>query len=435
MVRWLKLSTGVACACALGVLGLAAAAADEAFKPTTAITLPGGQKIQSFDISYVDPVIGLYVLADRTNKAVDAVDTGSNTVINQYGAGTFVGFTGNNDTSGPNGAMIVQHRELWVGDGDSTVKVFDLASSGTTPTHVIPTGGAKRADEMCVNEEDHVALIANDAESPFPFISFVSTQTYSVIKKVVFDGTNGTVKATNGIEQCQFDKRTNKFYLNIPEVNGTGANTQPGAVVTFSAETLNIEHIYSIPLANCVGPQGMAIGPSPQILLGCNGAPANGSGSTVVIDEHNGHVLATLNNESGADEVWFNPGDGHYFLARSAAVGANQQLGVVDSSGANEDASYATGLPTTTTPAHGSNHSVAADSETNHAFVPISSSAGGTVCSAAGGSDANGCIAVFTTTHDDHVACNAQGSPVIRAGDGDHDADTMKANCHDRDRD
>lgn len=435
MVRWLKLSTGVACACAFGFLGFGVAAADEAFKPTTAISLPGGQKITSFDISYVDPVIGLYVLADRTNKAVDAVDTGSNTVINQFGAGTFVGFTGNNDTSGPDGALIFDHRELWVGDGDSTIKVFDLAGSATTPTHVIPTGGAKRADELCASEENHVVLMANDAESPFPFISFVSTTSYSVIKRVTFDGTNGTVKATNGIEQCQFDKRTHKFYLNIPEVNGPGNDTQPGAVVVFSADTLNIEHIWTIPLASCAGPQGMAIGPAPQILLGCNAPGPTANAPTAIIDEHNGHVLATLNNESGSDEVWFNPGDGHYFLARSSAVGANQQLGVVDSRGPSEDASYPTGLPTTTTPPHGSAHSVAADSESNHAFVPIPSNAGGTVCSTAGGSDTQGCIAVFTTTHDDRVACNAQGSPVIRAGDGDHDADHMKSRCHDHDRD
>jgi hypothetical protein len=281
-----------------------------------------------------------------------------------------------------------------------------------------------------------VVLMANDAEKPFPFITFISTKTYTVIKTVVFDGTNGTVRATNGIEQCQFDKKTNRFYLNIPEVNGTGSNTQPGAVVVFSPETLKITATYSIPLAKCVGPQGMAIGPNPQILLGCNGAPANGSGSTVIINRNNGNVLATLNNESGADEVWFNPGDGHYFLARSAAVGPNQLLGVVDSRGPTSlDPSYPTGLPTTTTPPHGSNHSVAADSETNHAFVPIASSSGGSVCSTAGGSDTQGCIAVFTTTHDDKVACNAQGSPVIKAGDHDHDDSTMKSSCHDRDRD
>jgi hypothetical protein len=37
----------------------AASAADEVFRPTAAITLPAGQSIASFDISFVDPVVGL----------------------------------------------------------------------------------------------------------------------------------------------------------------------------------------------------------------------------------------------------------------------------------------------------------------------------------------------------------------------------------------
>jgi hypothetical protein len=433
MERWLKLSTGVACALAVGFVTFGVAAADEAFKPTAIVTLNPGQTIKSFDISYVDPVLGLYVLADRTNKAVDVVDTGTNTQINQFGAGLFAGATPSNNNAGPDGVFIVNHRELWAGDGNSTIKVFDLAGSNSVPTHVINTGGANRADEGCVDEEDHVVLMANDAESPFPFISFISTTSYTVLKRVTFDGNNGTVAATNGIEQCQFDKRTHKFYLNIPEVNGPGNDSQPGATVVLSPTTFAVEHIYMIPLADCAGPQGMAIGPEPQILLGCNVAVPNPS--TVIINKHNGHVLATLANESGSDEVWFNPGDGHYFLARSSAAGANQELGVVDSRGPNEDASFPIGLTSTTASPHGTAHSVAADSESNHAFVPIPSTAGGTVCSSAGGNDSLGCIAVFTTTHDDRVACNAQGSPVIRAGDGDHDADDMKARCHDRDRD
>ena len=41
-------------------------------------------------------------------------------------------------------------------------------------------------------------------------------------------------------------------------------------------------------------------------------------GPTAIIDERNGHVIKTLANQSGADEVWFNEGDGHYFLAMEA---------------------------------------------------------------------------------------------------------------------
>src|SRR5215469_4174430 len=68
------------------------ASGDEIFTPKAAISLPGGQVLTSFDISFVDPVLGQYFLADRTNKAIDVVDTKTNTVVNQYHAG-FAGFS------------------------------------------------------------------------------------------------------------------------------------------------------------------------------------------------------------------------------------------------------------------------------------------------------------------------------------------------------
>ena len=60
------------------------ASGDETFTATKAISLPGGQKITSFDISFVDPRIGNYFLADRTNKSIDIIDTSTNTVAAQY---------------------------------------------------------------------------------------------------------------------------------------------------------------------------------------------------------------------------------------------------------------------------------------------------------------------------------------------------------------
>jgi hypothetical protein len=119
----------------------------------------------------------------------------------------------------------------------------------------------------------------------------------------------------------------------------------------------------------------------------------NANASTVVIDDRDGHVLATLNNESGADEVWYNPGDGHYFLARSSAVGTRQFLGVVDAERLKEDTSVATTGKGTGI----GNASVAADRVRNRIYFPIPSSTTGGLCTAAGGNSANGCIAVFTT--------------------------------------
>jgi len=395
------------------------ASADEVYSARTAITLPGTQKVTSFDISFVDPVIGLYLLADRTNKVVNVIDTTTNTVLVQVAATpAFAGATPSNDNAGPDGVITVNHREIWAGDGPSQIKVIDLFSQKTT--HVISTGGANRADELCFDPRDQLVLIANDAESPFPFVSVVSTVNYSVLQRITMDGTKGTPAATNGIEQCQWDRRTGKFYVNIPEVNGPGNDTQPGAVVVLGPQpdgTLTVENVLSVPLANCAGPQGMTIGPDHQILLGCNN-PNKTVNSTVIIDDRVKKndaavkVIATVANQDGSDQVWFNDGNNSYFLARSG--GANpQQLGIIDAGDGEKlgsDQSVTIGLPNNPPSSpHGTAHSVAADPIFNQIYVPIPSTAGLSVCSQAGGSDAQGCIAVFSAAHDDEMAANEHG--------------------------
>jgi hypothetical protein len=445
-------------ACAVGFVAPAlltiadAATADEVFAPTAAISVsPNG--ISSFDISFVDGAIGTYVLSDRTNRTVDVVDTATNTVATQLGFGLFQGFTGNNDSSGPNGVVIVNHREVWAGDGpsippvlsppqaspppgtppSSTVKVFDLQTGALL--HTINTSGFLRADELCYDPRDHLIEIANDAENDYsnnwPFVSFISTETYTVLGRITMDGTGGTPKATNGIESCQWNPRDGKIYLNIPEVNGPGNDSAPGAVLRIDPKSMKIEKTFSIDHNKCAGPQGMALGPNGQILLGCNAASGNGQFSTVVIDK-DGNIIKTLANESGSDEVWFNPGDGHYFLARSTVEAnsadtatGNSMLGVVDSENLSEDPSVTTGTVGFKA------HSVAADPVLNQVYVPIpknSSTASSTICSQAGGSDANGCIAVFTAPNDDHF-CLAEGTPVIRVGQGG-DPDFLRTHCH-----
>jgi hypothetical protein len=386
---------------ALLLVGNAAAQtpSDEVFTATSVITLPSGQKITAFDISFVDPGLGVYLLADRTNKSVDVIDTTDNTVTVQLTSNKcptaatpcpFAGATGNNDTSGPDGVLIIG-KEVWAGDGDSTIKVINLISGVTTD--VIKTGGKKRADELCFDPDDQLVMMANDAETPFPFVTLISTVSHAVLKTIVMDGTGGTPAATNGIEQCQWSPRTGKFYLNIPEVNGPGDDTKPGAVLQISPQGV-IEKTFSIPLDKCAGPQGMALGPENQILLGCNN-PNHTVPSTVIINALSGTVIHVLPNEDGSDEVWFNEGDGHYFLAESRAL-PNQRLGVVDAQTGKEDPSATIGAG-----GAGGNHSVAADPVKNQVYVPIGSTSGSAICGSLGGSNSQGCIAVFTTTGGD----------------------------------
>src|SRR5262249_39398651 len=88
----------------------------------------------------------------------------------------------------------------------------------------ITVGDKTRADELCHDDNNHIILIANDASSPSPFVTFISSTSFSILGKIVRDGTNGTPNATGGIEQCQWSPRTGKFYLNVP--------TQPRTLMT-----------------------------------------------------------------------------------------------------------------------------------------------------------------------------------------------------------
>ena len=375
--------------------------ADEIFKATSAVKGLGNQIISGFDISFVDPALKLYILGDRTNKAVDVVDTESKAIVTQVGKGTFAGATGNNNTSGPDGVVFVDHKEIWAGDGNSTVKIFSWPS-GALVVPPLSTGGAFRVDEMCYDRRDHVVMMANNAETPFPFATLVDSNSHTIKGKITFDGTNGTPKATNGAEQCQWSPRTGKFYISIPEINGPGNNSVAGGVAVIDPQSMKVEKTFTISHDSCAGPQGMAIGPENQILLGCNGASGDGQHSTVIINEQSGAIVAVLHNESGADEVWFNERDGQYFLARSSAFGPNQLLGVVDAFGHREDQSVPIAKSATI-----NTHSVAVEPDGNQVYVPIPGAnaavpaGASTVCSSVGGNDIQGCIAVFTTKHDD----------------------------------
>ncbi len=399
-------------------------AAEETFSKTI-IAVPGG--LNSFDIGFVDPQLGLYFLADRTNKTVDQVVTSTN-AISQLAAGSFVGVQSGTDTSGPNGVITANnHKEVWAADGVLCNNAQNACTTGTTPatqksriqvidlktgkvTHTIDNGGNRRADELCEDPQQHVVLVANDDPTDL-FLTFISTDTYKVVGKLHLDGTDRdaqNVNATNGIEQCQWNPRTKKFYLAIPEVSGPGNNSVPGAVLEINPASMKVQKVFPIDFgfsagppatADCLGPQGLAIGPQREILLGCSNA---GKG-TVIIDELDGSEVRNLPGLNGNDEVWYNPGDNHYFLAGSNHTGG-PILGVVDQrpdANDNEDASVAT--------AAGS-HSVAADPVKNQVYVP-GNKAATTLC---GGS--NGCIAVFTASNDDPGVCNGPGTPANGQG-------------------
>src|SRR5262249_3941591 len=316
---------GVSC-----LLGVAVGAADETYTVKTVIPVPGG--LTSFDIAFVDANINTFVLADRTNKSIDVVNAATNTLTHQYTAtppfrGVFNPL-GLADASGPNGVIIVDQREIWATDAPvlnctgttaatqvctvvtpSSIKVIDLATGATT--HVIPNGGARRADELCEDVKHEVVLSAND--NPIDnFLTFINTETYSIIgSNHKLDGTDPNFKinltptpagttnvAADGIEQCKFNPRTGSYYLAVPAtVVTTAAGNQPGPGVVLKisrSAPFHIEETITIPASTgCQGPQGLAIGPRHEIQLGCGGA------NSLIIDDRSSGTATVILTETG----------------------------------------------------------------------------------------------------------------------------------------
>ena len=374
---------------ALLLAGTATTRADEHMVLVDKIDV-GGNGLGAFDISFVDPTIDLYVLADRTNASVDLFDASDATFIGRVGGFAGVAHnpdgTANNNLSGPDGVVVVASKEVWAGDGDSTVKVIDLATKNIVDT--ISTGGKFRCDEMAWDSADHILAVANNADDP-PFVTMINTDTHQITGKIIFDKADAGVDAQNGIEQPQWSPKTGLFYVSVPQV---GPDTAQGGVSVIDPHTNTVVATF---LVQQCSPAGLTLGPNEEALIGCSasfGKSPNVVTQSLVIKITNGDVVANITEVGGSDEVWYDRGSGHYYLAARSNTDNTGKitpvLGTVDARGNVFDGT----VPTSTTA-----HSVAADKVSHHVFVPIGFVPPG---SAAGTDSTNpcpehGCIAVY----------------------------------------
>jgi hypothetical protein len=357
----------------------------------TAIHVPG-QPLQSFDISWVDAKTSRYYLADRANAAIDVVDTGSLKVVAQLGG--FVGIVikngaVDNSHSGPDG-VTTHGRWLYAGDGNSTLKVFDLmAPPASAQKASISTGGTTRVDEMALTADGKLLLAVNNAEDP-PFGTLfkangdAGTNSVSIITKVTIDPTILPPNNGLGFEQSVWDPRTQRFYASLPiiannppgcSLSGGGTPCSGGMVVIdptiLSSPTAVIgafdplANVGVVPLNAC-GPNGITLGTHGNLLLGCTPGNYPPDTTSLVINGVTKNY-ATVANITGSDEVWFNPGDDRYYLGASKALkpagsplGSGAVLGIVNDSS----------ILVKTIPQSSNSHSVAADEKRNLIFVP-----------------------------------------------------------------
>jgi YVTN family beta-propeller protein len=185
------------------LFGMTSARADS-YKKIATIAL--AKVPTSMDIGWVDPATQRYYVADRTNQAVDVIDTTTNKLLAQIG-----GFVGDNAKApGPNGVLVIpETQEVWAGDGDSTVKVIDVASRKIVAT--IPTGGKGRANESAYDPRDHIFMIGNDRDD-VPFLTFISTDTRQILGKIDFPD----AADEDGIHQPVWNPADGLFYMSTP---------------------------------------------------------------------------------------------------------------------------------------------------------------------------------------------------------------------------
>ena len=402
----------------------------------TAIVIPG-HGLRSFDISFVNEGRGEYYLGDRSNSGIDVIDTSS--LKWKRTIGGFVGIVLNgsgavdNNHSGPDG--VASHgRWLYGGDGNSTLRVYDLdARPDLAFKQALSTGGTTRVDEMALTTDGLKLVAANNAEDP-PFATLFNANgdaKISNVTKIAKIKVDPTIIPTGfglSLEQPAWDPGTARFYNSIPVIanNPSGCNygqlagpiTCDGGVLVIDPATVtgpadvtlgafNTSTRTGVIALHGCGPNGATVGPDENILFGCT--PANNP-SNVITLVMNAVTLAQIpvQHITGSDEVWFNAGDNRYYTGSnrdckapgSPCPSASQQaavLGVIDAG---------TNLLIEKVPQSSNSHSVAASSKRNLIFVPQV----GTVAAVGTGGDTTtvgsgicgtdqGCVAVFQHKH------------------------------------
>jgi DNA-binding beta-propeller fold protein YncE len=316
-----------------------------------AILVPGNPL--RFDISWVDQTRARYYLAEGGNSSVDVFDAENNLFLGRitgfHGVGAPDDPCGPIEGMGPSGVLVTPDNHLWADDAHGTVKVFDLANAKPPFTDVkhiatISTGAHCRADEIGFDPQDHVIMVGNPEEHP-PFATVISSDApYAVLSKIPFPD-------AGGIEQPLWDPelKGGRMLLTVPDEEG-----DKGKVVVINLKDPKnpvIEATYPAPHCG----SGLALGPSQHLLVGCGGGKA-----LLILNALTGKAITTVDGTQGADEVWYNSGDNHFYAP--FGFGANPTLSVIDA---------ATGKLLGNLPAGPASHSVAAYRGNNHIFVPI----------------------------------------------------------------
>jgi hypothetical protein len=379
-----------------------------------------GNPVTSADIAWADPGTERYYFADRSNFGVEVIDAEKDVWVGRVPgmAGPLPSGGGTSTTNGPgpNGVVVTPLKRLWAGDGNSTVQVADVdpnspnylkilhsvstalpaCDGGTATTHY-----CGRADELDYDPIHHIILVANNAPLSVgtthpaitPYATFINADPpYNVIGHILFPG-------AGGLEQPRWDDQTKRFLITVPGMlSGTTVITHP-SIQVINPTTLLSEKTYpldcnAIAGVTSVSITGIALRPNQHILVSACGFPI-----ILTLDKQTTkvNIIKVIKQVGGGDEVWFNPGDGRFYvtgLDMTTPTGGVQSLGVINA----ETSEWLQNVPDV----RGKNP--AALPENNHIFTIVQITADiaagnapdDSICFTAFNVKGTGCVAVFT---------------------------------------
>jgi len=299
--------------------------------------------LRAFDVSWNDNATQRYYLADRTNNAIDVVDSATDTFLGFIGRGHYTGSRPCPGQprelrlcAGPSGVVTDDLGHVWAGDGDANIIEADDKPS-TTIIRSIPTNGKGRIDELAYDPRDRILMAENDGDSP-PYIVFVSVTDGSVLGRYVYP------KEQDGMEQPVWVPQTGLFYQNVPgkmnRLDVFDPHKLPNPVKSFPVECTG--GLLGLTLS------GLTVGLNGRLMTVC------GSVGGVTVDSRSGKVGKIIPEGADADEVWYDSGSNNYYFSQ------NSKLTAV--SAATER--FLTSIPL-------GSHSVAANARNRHVFVPV----------------------------------------------------------------
>jgi hypothetical protein len=297
----------------------------------------------AFDVSWNDNSTQRYYLADRTNNAIDVIDSATDTFLGFIGRGHYTGSRpcpGQPQEmrlcAGPNGVVTDDLGHVWAGDGDANI-IEANDKPGTTIIRLIPTNGKGRIDEIAYDPKDRILMAENDGDSA-PYVVFVSVTDGSVLGRYVYP------KEQDGMEQPAWVRQTGLFYQNVPgkmnRLDLFDPHKLPNPVKSFPVECTG--GLLGLTLS------GLTVGPNGRLMTVC------GSLGGVAVDSTTGKIGKIIPEGADADEVWYDSGSNNYYFSQ------NSKLTVV--SAATEK--FLTSIPL-------GSHSVAANARNSHVFVPV----------------------------------------------------------------